>query len=418
MATDDQPPGFTCIACRVVFRDAESQRGHYKSDWHRYNLKRKVAEMPPVSSENFQERVLSHRAMAEAESRPGKRHSYCELCRKHFSTDNAYQSHLRSRKHKEVAEERSRRAPSEQLEEERDQAMNLANTDDIMEHSSDSSVVCNKEADMLLLPPPSTEGAGPTAPPTEGAGPTAPPTTTDSDGEWEDYEPQPLDVAACLFCRHESTDLEANLQHMSLAHSFFLPDAEYVVDLKGLMRYLGEKVGVGFVCVHCNTRGKAFRSLEAVQKHMVDKGHTQLFFEGDSALEYADYYDYRASYPDRKEAGVEMGGDGPDTNLSVNDNLELVLPSGTTVGHRSLQRYYKQNLTPSHAHSLVPQKADVGRVVTGYRAIGYQGPSMQEMEGRRARWEAFHKRTQKKQDLQIGVKANKLQHHFKQQVLF
>lgn len=410
MATaDPETCKFTCISCRVVFRDAEAQRGHYKSDWHRYNLKRKVAEMPPVSVENFQERVLSHRALAEAESRTGKRHNHCELCRKHFSTDNAYQSHLRSRKHKEVTEERSRRASSsEQLEREAELSMNLSNTENIMEHSRGTTLASNKEAEVLPLPHPSTEGTGPTTP------------TTVSDGEWEDHDPQPLDVTACLFCRHRSADLEANLQHMSLAHSFFLPDAEYVADLKGLLRYLGEKVGVGFVCVHCNTRGKTFHSLEAVQKHMVDKGHTQLLFEGDAALEYADYYDYSSSYPDRKEAeeGMDLDVDVPDTSLSVNSNLELVLPSGATVGHRSFQRYYRQNLTPSHTHSLVPRRADMGRVLTGYLAIGYQGPSEREVEGTRARWEAFHKRAQKKWELQIGVKGNKLQHHLKQQVLF
>ena len=35
-------PLYTCITCRVGFRTAELQRNHYKSDWHRYNLKRKV----------------------------------------------------------------------------------------------------------------------------------------------------------------------------------------------------------------------------------------------------------------------------------------------------------------------------------------------------------------------------------------
>ncbi len=53
---------FTCITCRVAFADAELQRGHYKTDWHRYNLKRKVAELPPVTAENFQQRVLAQRA--------------------------------------------------------------------------------------------------------------------------------------------------------------------------------------------------------------------------------------------------------------------------------------------------------------------------------------------------------------------
>ena len=52
---------YTCITCRVAFADADLQRGHYKTDWHRYNLKRKVAEMPPVTAENFQERVLAQR---------------------------------------------------------------------------------------------------------------------------------------------------------------------------------------------------------------------------------------------------------------------------------------------------------------------------------------------------------------------
>ena len=52
---------YTCISCRVAFADGEIQRAHYKTDWHRYNLKRKVADMPPVTAENFQERVLAQR---------------------------------------------------------------------------------------------------------------------------------------------------------------------------------------------------------------------------------------------------------------------------------------------------------------------------------------------------------------------
>ena len=47
----------TCISCRVAFSDAEVQRDHYKTEWHRYNLKRKVAELPPVTLENFNDRL-------------------------------------------------------------------------------------------------------------------------------------------------------------------------------------------------------------------------------------------------------------------------------------------------------------------------------------------------------------------------
>ena len=45
---------FTCLACRVTFINAELQREHYRSEWHRYNLKRKVAELPPVTKEAFE----------------------------------------------------------------------------------------------------------------------------------------------------------------------------------------------------------------------------------------------------------------------------------------------------------------------------------------------------------------------------
>lgn len=53
---------FTCITCQVAFADADLQRMHYKTDWHRYNLKRKVANLPHVAAEGFNQRVLAQRA--------------------------------------------------------------------------------------------------------------------------------------------------------------------------------------------------------------------------------------------------------------------------------------------------------------------------------------------------------------------
>ena len=53
----------TCITCQVAFINAEIQRHHYKSDWHRYNLKRKVVGLPPVTVENFQARAADQKAL-------------------------------------------------------------------------------------------------------------------------------------------------------------------------------------------------------------------------------------------------------------------------------------------------------------------------------------------------------------------
>ena len=93
---------FTCITCRVAFVDADLQRAHYKTEWHRYNLKRKVAELPPVSDEAFQERVLAQQEL-ETEQMDGKMGQHCQVCRKNFATEKSYASHLRSRKHKGAA---------------------------------------------------------------------------------------------------------------------------------------------------------------------------------------------------------------------------------------------------------------------------------------------------------------------------
>lgn len=44
---------FTCLSCQVAFQTPESQRNHYRSEWHRYNLKRKVVNLPCVTLDQF-----------------------------------------------------------------------------------------------------------------------------------------------------------------------------------------------------------------------------------------------------------------------------------------------------------------------------------------------------------------------------
>ena len=73
---------YTCNSCRVIFSgkaaaaaagstdaaplcDPEAaalQKEHYKSDWHRYNLKRKVTDLPPVTLEDYEERIAAYNA--------------------------------------------------------------------------------------------------------------------------------------------------------------------------------------------------------------------------------------------------------------------------------------------------------------------------------------------------------------------
>lgn len=93
---------FTCINCDARFANAEIQREHYKTDWHRYNLKRRVAQLPPVTAEEFQQRVLTARSATETAIEEQQMSIYCTACRKQFGNQKAHDNHLNSKKHKEA----------------------------------------------------------------------------------------------------------------------------------------------------------------------------------------------------------------------------------------------------------------------------------------------------------------------------
>lgn len=69
---------YTCMACFAAFESSDLQREHYKTDWHRYNLKRKVADLPPLSYEAYLTR-LAQEKIEEATIPDEKRH--CGACR-------------------------------------------------------------------------------------------------------------------------------------------------------------------------------------------------------------------------------------------------------------------------------------------------------------------------------------------------
>ena len=383
-------PMFTCITCRVSFADSDIQRRHYKTDWHRYNLKRKVAEMPPVTAEVFQQKVLAQKAEVEAQQQSKTKSLHCQLCNKTFSSENAFGNHLSSKKHKDVEANKANKAKKqESLITESQFSNNFKRKD-------------SKETD-----PENTESENAESLSHNG---------DDDDDEDDDIEEDTLEVTDCLFCPHHSVSLEENLKHMTRSHSFFIPDLEYVVDLKGLVTYLCEKVGMGNMCLYCNDKGKSFFSLEAVQSHMVDKGHTKMNYEGDAVLEYADFFDFSSSYPDYNPDKENEGDEiqGRESTLAVNEQtLELCLPSGAKIGHRNMRHIYKQNLPPERSHhSKVIQS-----IMADYKALGWHGTiasaARQEVKDVRLR-----NIQQAKRNVDISVKANRMQKHFRPQVVF
>ncbi|XP_050514581.1 cytoplasmic 60S subunit biogenesis factor ZNF622 [Diabrotica virgifera virgifera] len=374
-AVNPSKDSFTCISCRVAFKDAELQRKHYTTDWHRYNLKRKVAELPPVTAEEFQIRVLNQRKADEIATQD--KSVYCSVCRKSFGNQNAYDNHLNSKKHKD--NEKSRKIES---------------TDENIEIIPTNKPTIDVEDEDM-----ETE-------------------EVDSD-EWDDVSENPIDNNDCLFCSHHSGNFYKNLDHMTIVHSFFIPDIEYCSDLQGLLRYLGDKISEGFMCLWCNEKGKTFHTAEAAKQHMVDRGHCKMIHEGVALAEYADFYDYSTSYPDADAENIDADEEVTVPELDGSD-YQLVLPSGVTIGHRSLMRYYKQSLNPNKALAVVPSKNNkkLHKVLAQYRALGWT-ETQQAAAAKKARDLHFLKRMQSKYNMKMGMRNNSLlQTHFRRQVQF
>ncbi|KAI3736696.1 hypothetical protein L2E82_26667 [Cichorium intybus] len=49
--TESQVKQSKCSTCDAVVGDAKQYREHFKSDWHKHNLKRKTRQLPPLSAE-------------------------------------------------------------------------------------------------------------------------------------------------------------------------------------------------------------------------------------------------------------------------------------------------------------------------------------------------------------------------------
>ncbi|XP_016840333.2 zinc finger protein 622 [Nasonia vitripennis] len=384
---------YTCITCRVAFRDLEVQRQHYKSDWHRYNLKRKVAELPPVTVEDFQKRVIAQRSKADEVNR-GKETLACKVCRKTFSTQNQYDNHLVSKKHKE--KEKGSRSNSE-LSLDQDEPMKLDTEEPAgsapVKRMKNGNESAGPENDMEIEVDSDVE-------------------SVDSD-EWLEDTENPVVNNDCLFCNHHSKSWVRNLKHMTTAHSFFIPDPEFCTDIKGLLVYLGQKVFAGYMCLWCNDKGKAFRSAEAARAHMLDKGHCKMLHEGEALAEYAEFYDYSASYPDHESSDPNAEVEIPELDDS---DYQLVLPSGSVIGHRSLMRYYKQSLDPNRALAI-PRNEKLRKVLCMYRALGWTGTQKEAIK-QKAIDIKYMQRIQQKYSTKLNFKANKLQCHFRQQVNF
>ncbi|KAI1354672.1 C2H2 type zinc-finger-domain-containing protein [Xylaria sp. FL0043] len=425
---------YTCNTCQVAFRYADTQKGHMKSDWHRYNLKRRVASLPPISSEVFTEKVLQARAATAAEADRAGFQQLCDVCQRTYYSENSYRNHVSSQKHKAKEAALSRRGTIDDASSVMSSTFSLGDPIPAPseEVDSDAEVEFNEVVEGLQKtslkerPSPVKRPSNPV--PSVSTQDQAVHAVSEQPSEaTSTTESTPLVVTlkSCLFCNYESPTVPLNVLHMERIHGMFIPEKQYLVDLDGLITSLQQRIQEYHECLYC---GKIKNTVSAVQTHMRDKGHCMIpFTTEEEQLMIGDFYDFRSTYSDEEESedesvddklngGAKLGAkrsskavgengdeievedEGWETDSSASscdsedlqsipvdhsyrqyerlekhphhsshdprhhhqkdgwhshahkhraifyDDTELHLPSGRAVGHRSLVKYYRQNL--------------------------------------------------------------------------
>lgn len=364
----------TCNACNKQFEDDSDQKLHYKSEWHRYNLKRKVAGVPGVTEALFMARQS---ALAEERSKLSETPMLysCGLCGKGYRSAKAHAQHLKSRSHlmrasqgttnqdegNAIIKPLQRRTPNSKppTYEENDVEDGEESGDEWEEVDPEEGLVGDTTKSLNNM----------------NVDKVASDDDMDSIDE-EDEFVEELDPSCCFMCDLENPNIESCMVHMHKHHGFFIPDVEYLKDPKGLLTYLGLKVKRDFMCLYCNDRCQPFSSLEAVRKHMAAKNHCRVHYgdgSDDEEAELEDFYDYSSSFMDVDGKQLVVADDINESVKFGTSGSELIITrrandgtSTKTFGSREYMRYYRQKPRPSAVNDIAITIALASR----YKSMG------------------------------------------------
>ena len=348
---------FTCNSCMIQFQSSDLQRHHMKTEWHRYNLKRRVAQLAPISASLFAEKLQ----MSNREQELNQVDEFGFPVLKPINHSRGFQ-----RKGRKLG-----RSRLEGLQHSGQDLRSLSPASSITSHASRATFRSTDLEEEAF----SDHGF----------------TTEDSYSHYSNTDHESSDESEigndherissteCIYCGKNSKQVEANVRHMFNKHGLYLPERSYLTDLTGLLKYLTDIIIVNKNCLCCKYQGS---SVESIRAHMSSKHHCMLPYETKAErAAISQFYDFssldEAAVSDSsakhgtsssvspvtfansesiiQTAELHSSEDGADeAEADINSNyalvhiddsgVELQLGNGIKVGHRSMQRYYRQNV--------------------------------------------------------------------------
>lgn len=344
-----------CNTCMAAFPSLDAIKDHYRGEWHCLNSKRRAQQLVPLKRDQFVQLVKT--AVIQKPAPPAPTSSSKINGKLLTKPDNKA---LKQSTPAPVAPEATQELPIAVIDAEKNEAEEIESD---KKKSNDDDKVVVEDVDEE---------------------------EEDDDAEWEDVdedeEEGEEDDEAVVARKRKEVKLGAHIsifndkdcktaedcaKYMAFKFGFFIPDAEYLTDLSGLLEYVGEKVKLGNICLYCQ---KTFGGARACQNHMISTSHCKLRYEeGVDLEEFEDFYDFSTTYEDVDEVELDENGEVKQEEVSYTTTGEMQLPDGRVVGHRQYRVYYKQHYRPedTRAPIVAQQKEELLRL--GNQLYGHQG---------------------------------------------
>lgn len=312
-----------------------------KGEWHRYNLKRRVAQLPPLSEELFNTKVTT----------------VIEKKKEEMEADGKMEKLGKGMQNLELSTKQQRRKQREELLEKKRKLLELAKNRLV---SNGGRVRIGEDGKIVVEKKVATQEEERLKEEVEEAVRQENDNVVDEETLIKEKLAKKVDVPVtkCIFCKNEEFEnVDGTYEHLFKKHGLYVPEKAYLINKEGLLSYLYEKIGYGNVCLSCSFQGRNFQS---IIQHMLSKNHIKIPYEAeDEKLEISDFYDFSKTYEvddTGADGNEEEWEDVAEEDLENDEDIDgeklyaseygLHLPNGVVLGHRSLVKYYKQNLKP------------------------------------------------------------------------
>jgi len=446
MAPIKMAPMLSCRKCNYTCKDRADLTKHMSSKWHQKNIMSLVAGLPVITEEQFKAKGIQLNFLHKGQILSSNHE--CKECGKTFWSEGSKNTHMRSKKHKDgVLRYRAVMGKKLELEMKMQSEQSGGQSNKNAKEESQNPVQCDycpgkngREAVFscekdyrkhiatqshkerkLARKREDQRRANLDKEDAKHSTPLEPIGNMEvDDGDWEDegdddddgtviatvmdddeVDGDTIETTRCLFCGKRFNTMQESVGHMERQHKFKIPHPQ-AVKLFHLLEYLGHKVGVENKCLDCS---REFQSTKACRTHMLMKRHYEIRFEG----EYDCFFEIEEILGALEHLPLHAGKQ--ELNF-------LQLEDGTLLTHRGIKAWMKKRYDQVKTlKRLRGEDREVQRAITLNSKAQKSAMEKKKIAKRELRSTTILTHMHRKKNLHMKVKANRLQPHFRHQVL-